>query len=395
MTTERSPRCLVANQSRTAFTLVELLVVIGIIAVLISILLPSLNKVRQQANLVKCAAGMRSMAQTAKLYCAENKGSYPYGFYWVHGFNPSTGAPVGYADSGYGTPAFVWSAVLASKMGNKDKLSAGGQIPVDGLNYATAYANVPPSYGNPSLGKEFICPENGQDTPLLNSYACNTNVFINKPKDESGGSVYFYVQRGINGSSGLAGTPGATWASARESQVPSDTALFWESFVDANKPGQGPGDISGIQFGGGFTFSLIDAGRMASSQYAWRRYRQGKPNPVTIDRDWGSSMPIVLFNKDQDEAASSGKHPQVSDLVWGPGTNYIYDPQIGGVRFRHGGGTKSNVAFADGSVRVLNFDYTSTAYFYKGAYAVAKHDFLRRYLQINSSYYPGVQKFNN
>ena len=70
-----------ARPIRRGFTLVELLVVIGVVATLIALLLPALNRARGSARGVACLSNLRQMAVAANLYANGNNGSYPSAYF--------------------------------------------------------------------------------------------------------------------------------------------------------------------------------------------------------------------------------------------------------------------------------------------------------------------------
>lgn len=70
-----------SSRRAIGFTLVELLVVIGIIALLIGLLLPALTRAQEQARRVQCLSNLRQLAFAAHAYAANNHGFYPPAYY--------------------------------------------------------------------------------------------------------------------------------------------------------------------------------------------------------------------------------------------------------------------------------------------------------------------------
>jgi prepilin-type processing-associated H-X9-DG protein len=108
----------------SAFTLVELLVVIGIIAVLIGVLLPALNKARQSANNLKCMGNLRTIGQAINIYATMNKQSLPYG-YW-DGSDPPNWSPQNVLKAGDWRILLLTSLTRQSSNTYNDNAAAGG-----------------------------------------------------------------------------------------------------------------------------------------------------------------------------------------------------------------------------------------------------------------------------
>jgi prepilin-type N-terminal cleavage/methylation domain-containing protein len=75
------------NRKKQGFTLIELLVVISIIALLLSILMPALSKVKYAARRVICSTHMHDLGVTFELYRADNEGYFPTTFWGTNSFN--------------------------------------------------------------------------------------------------------------------------------------------------------------------------------------------------------------------------------------------------------------------------------------------------------------------
>lgn len=88
---------------RRGFTLIELLVVIAVIAVLMAILIPALNRAREQARGISCLANQRTLAQAYIMYADENDGSVCGGWAQhnvVNGVPPWAMPPLDYSGGG-------------------------------------------------------------------------------------------------------------------------------------------------------------------------------------------------------------------------------------------------------------------------------------------------------
>ncbi len=152
-----------------AFTLVELLVVIGIIALLLAILLPALNKARTAGQVTACLSNIRQLSTALQGYLAENRGTLPEAVY-----NNKTGLL-----SPKGTGRDAWQPVTRPLLGSTYTLPSIGEA-------------IRPYLGNGE--KVWQCPTGGPESNAVDPYASTgTNPMTGFAADDVWLPNYFYL----------------------------------------------------------------------------------------------------------------------------------------------------------------------------------------------------------
>lgn len=315
------------RSSPRAFTLVELLVVIGIIAVLIGILLPSLSSARESSKAVACRSNLKQILTATFSYATAHKDSLPYGFTWNR-INPTS--PV--AGPAVNLQWISWFTSVNKFMNAKAEYVAEPKPP---YNFTTLLIPMNPAFRCPSAGPEFQ-----QQVHYYN----NGTAMPHLPNDV--GFVYQAEPVPFQGAN--------AFPPARTRDLWPDTALFWDtpllsgmspeqalpmfSIAPDTNSNRGWIPASYLDWGAAFVYPEEPA----------TRYRPTPPNVVSAVR--ADDDPVSFFT--EETLSGAVQENMNSDM----GGDSILVAMIGGLRFRHSKNTVVNVAFADGSVQGLELN---------------------------------------
>jgi prepilin-type N-terminal cleavage/methylation domain-containing protein/prepilin-type processing-associated H-X9-DG protein len=320
--------------ARAGFTLIELLVVIAIIAVLIGLLLPAVQKVREAANRMSCTNNLKQMALGCSMH-ADTYGKLPCGFLGAEQVNSPPGTP--------GVHKAAWMALILPyiEQGNLANL----------YNFNYDYDDQPNAAAVATQIKLFLCPST-PDSPRWDM----------TPSDDLGSVGWGTQGRAATDYSGLNAIKNfVAHACPQTSSVPANASKDNPTIIGImTRDSMGGGRNAGIPYS-----MILDgtSNTIMIGEDAGRPYWYGvsgdlisqtgrKPN-----KEGGWADPNANFSVD-------GSMPNCTDAFVGPSVkdicvpgptpdscplNCTNDSEFYGF---HPGGC--NAAFADGSVRFLS-----------------------------------------
>jgi len=319
---------------------VELLVVIGIIAVLIGILLPALSKARSRAQTIACASNLRQIYLAARNYGAEQKDSLPWGFVFnQQNYNKNTG--VGNARPANGDSSYItWFSIIDRMMNPK----ADWAIRID------ANSGFIDGATQRRFSQAWKCPAVDSTFKQSVHYYCHPVAMPWETMElPTGGPFRATSQAPVDAPSKFKDLypENALFWDAPLFSVAADVtpSMFW--FGSNSFGGESPNTASGNVL----PASYIDGGQLHDAKAPQLRYR-GPTGDRFADPSNGPFLQPsgpIYFATDESLAAAGGFAPSW-DADFGGGTVYVF--AVGGPRWRHNG-TMCNVCFADGSVRAL------------------------------------------
>jgi len=162
---------------KPGFTLVELLVVIGIIAVLVAMLLPVLNKAKEAANCTQCLSNLRQIGQALFQYTADYSGCLPPGQTYQNTYSTSANPATGLKTETWATVLINNNYLRATNCKTGTTYLDNGHSSVlycpDGLDLVSGVSwSIPPSKESPEGAMVTGYLDNDYDNNVAHTYFC-------------------------------------------------------------------------------------------------------------------------------------------------------------------------------------------------------------------------------